>query len=76
MKNFKEKSTMPETMGTLELKIARLEQRLQVLQQQRRLSSTYPHYQAHLNREYLQIEAVLDELVRRRQELLQTPLAL
>jgi hypothetical protein len=76
MKNFEEESTMPETIGTLNLKIARLEQRLQVLKKQQGLSSAYPNHQTHLKREYLQLEAVLYELIRRRQEFSQTPLAL
>ncbi len=67
---------MKETIGTLNLKIARLEQRLQVLKQQQWLSNAYPQHQTHLEREYLHLEAVLYELIRRRQEFLQTPLAL
>jgi hypothetical protein len=67
---------VPETIGTLNLKIARLEQRLQVLKLQQRLSSPYPAHKADLMREYSQLEVVLHELVRRRQEFLQAPLAI
>ncbi len=67
---------VPETIGTLNLKIARLEQRLQVLEQQQRLSQPYPAHKADLKREYSQLKAVLHELIQRRQEFLQAPLAI
>jgi len=66
---------MPETLGTLDLKIARLEQYLKILKQQQRLSSAYPTHEAQLTLEYLRLQAVLDQLLQRRQEFLQTPLA-
>lgn len=72
---FEEETPMLETIGTLNLKIARLEQRLQVLKQQQQLSRPYPTHEAGLIREYVQLEAILYELVRRRQKFLQTPLA-
>lgn len=71
-----EETPVPETIGTLNLKIARLEQRLQVLEQQQRLSTSYPALKADLMREYSQLEAILHELVQRRQEFLQAPLAI
>lgn len=61
---------MPETLGTLDLKIAQLEQQLKVLQQQQRLSSAYPTHEAQLALEYLRIQAVLDQSHQRRQEFL------
>lgn len=66
---------MPETLGTLNLKIARLEQYLAVLKQQRHMSSTYPAHAAQLTLEYLRLQSLLRHLVQRRQEFLQTPLA-
>ncbi len=72
---FEEETPMVETIGTLNLKIARLEQRLQVLKQQQQLSQPYPAHEAGLIREYVQLEAILYELIRRRQKFLQTPLA-
>jgi len=66
---------MPETLGTLDLKIARLEQHLKILKQQQRLSSAYPAHKAQLTLEYLRLQVVLGQLLQRRQEFLQTPLA-
>ena len=66
---------MAETLGTLDLKIARLEQRLAVLRQQQRLSSVYPDHEAALVREYRQLQILLGQLSERRQEFLKTPLA-
>jgi hypothetical protein len=66
---------MSETLGMLDLKIARLEQYLKILKQQQRLSSAYPAHEAQLTLEYLRLQTVLDQLLQRRQEFLQTPLA-
>jgi hypothetical protein len=66
---------IPETMGTLNLKIARLEQYLRVLSQQQYLSNPYPDHQANLIREYGRLERRLGELIQRRQEFLGGPLA-
>lgn len=66
---------MSDTLGTLNLKIARLEQHLKVLREQQRLSNFYPAHKAHLTVEYLRGQAVLSQLLQRRQEFLQTPLA-
>lgn len=66
---------MSETLGMLDLKIARLEQYLKILKQQQRLSSAYPAHKAQLTLEYLRLQAVLGQLLQRRQEFLQTPLA-
>ncbi|GIK41651.1 MAG: hypothetical protein BroJett011_54840 [Chloroflexota bacterium] len=61
---------MPETIGTLELKIARLEQRLAVIRQQQRLSQPYPEHRAALLSEDRHLQTVLSQLNRRRQEVL------
>lgn len=66
---------MPETLGTLNLKIARLEQYVAVLRQQQQMSSTYPAHEAQLTLELLRMQLLLHQLVQRRQEFLQTPLA-
>ncbi|HXV98114.1 MAG TPA: hypothetical protein VEC93_06790 [Anaerolineae bacterium] len=66
---------MPETLGTLNLKIARLEQHLAVLKQQQHLSSAYPDHKTQLSREYFRQEVRLRQLIRRRQEFLPAPLA-
>jgi hypothetical protein len=55
-------TSMPETLGTLNLKIARLEQRLAVLKQQERMSSAYPARKAELIREYLRLQSELCQL--------------
>ena len=61
---------MSETLGTLNLKIARLEQHLNVLEQQRALSSPYPAHKAKLTVEYLRLRQRLHQLNQYRQELL------
>lgn len=60
---------MLETLGTLNLKIARLEQRLAVLKQQERMSHTYPTRKAELVREYLQLQSELGRLTEHRKRL-------
>lgn len=59
---------MPETVGMLELKIARLEQRLAVIRQQQRLSQPYPEHRAALLSQARHLQAVLAQLNWRRQE--------
>lgn len=61
---------MLETLGTLNLKIAQLEQRLAVLKQQERLSYTYPAHKAELVREYLRLQSELGRLTEHRQRLI------
>jgi hypothetical protein len=63
--------TMPETVGMLNLKIARLERRLKVLAQQQAMSSAYPAHQDHLAQEYVRLQLQTDQLRRRCQEILQ-----
>ena len=48
---------------------------LKILKQQQRLSSAYPAHKAQLTLEYLRLQDVLGQLLQRRQEFLQTPLA-
>jgi hypothetical protein len=59
-----------ETVGTLNLKIARLNHRLRVLEQDRAMSRLYPAYQANLIQEYLQLQLQLHKLIHSRQEIL------
>ncbi len=66
---------MSETLGTLNLKIARLEQYLNILKQQEQMSSAYPAHKTQLTLEYLRMQSLLQQLVQRRQKFLQTPLA-
>jgi coproporphyrinogen III oxidase-like Fe-S oxidoreductase len=60
---------MLETVGTLNLKIAQLERRLQLLQQQQRLSQVYPGHHAKLVQEDDQVRRQLQQLRQRRQSL-------
>lgn len=60
---------MPETLGTLNLKIARLEQGLKVLEQQQAMSRAYPDCQARLARQYACLQSQLWRLVRHRRHL-------
>lgn len=62
---------MPETIGTLNLKIARLESRLKLLEQQQVLSSAYPNHQINLIREISTVRFQLHQLIQYREELLQ-----
>lgn len=61
---------LPETVGTLNLKIARLEDYLRLLEQQRAMSQPYPTHQANLARQYSEVWWQLQALTQRRQELL------
>ena len=60
-----------ETMGLLDLKIAKLEYRLKVLQQQQILSRAYPLHQAKLIEEDCRVQQQLHQLMQLRQTLLQ-----
>ena len=61
---------MEETVGTLNLKIARLEQKLQLLQQQRRLSRPYPDHLARLTLQDFQTRSQLQKLLETRTQFL------
>jgi hypothetical protein len=61
---------MQETVGTLNLKIARLKNRLRLLEQQRVLSSAYPDHEIDLIEEGLKVRFQLRQLIQYRQELL------
>jgi hypothetical protein len=60
-----------ETMGLLDLKVAQLEYRLKVLQQQQFLSRAYPFHQAKLIEEDCRVQQQLHQLMLLRQTLLQ-----
>ena len=62
---------MIETTGTLDLKIAQLEQRLKLLRQQQSLSSLYPAHRAKLLAEDARVQQQLQQLWQRRQLLFQ-----
>ncbi|RME78153.1 MAG: hypothetical protein D6784_02760 [Chloroflexi bacterium] len=68
---------MVETSGTLELKIARLQHRLAVLEEHQRMSRPYPAYQARLAREIFRLRQELAWLTSRRNhpEIATCPLA-
>jgi hypothetical protein len=57
---------MEETVGTLNLKIARLEQKLQLLQKQRLLSRPYPDHLARLAFQDFQTRSQLQNLLEHR----------
>ena len=59
-----------ETIGTLSLKITRLEHRLQLLNQQQLLSHPYPDHKVRLAQESCQVRFQLDRLKQYRQKLL------
>ena len=61
---------MEETVGTLNLKIARLEQHIKVLHQQRDLGSAYPDFCSNLTEKYNQLQAQLLQLAQWRDCLL------
>lgn len=67
---------MSETSGTLTLKIARVEQRLKILEQQCVMSQTYPQHQARLTAEETRLRQELGQLVEKQQKLLLLPLAI
>lgn len=54
---------VPETVGMLDLKIARLKHRLRVLEQDQAMSRPYPIYQARLAQENLQLQLQLRQLI-------------
>lgn len=60
---------MKDTIGTLNLKIARLQHQLEVIQQRQRLSLAYPQYYACLMDEVAAVENQLRELKQHREEL-------
>ncbi len=60
---------MQETVGTLNLKIARLQHQLQLVQQQQVLSRPYPRHQAALQFAQVQLQDQLWQLIQFREEL-------
>jgi hypothetical protein len=61
---------MKETTGTLDLKIARLENQLKVLRQQQTLSQAYPQHRANLIEQDRQIQFQLQRLRQHRMRIL------
>ena len=66
---------MPETVGTLNLKIDRLKQRLHVIEQQQRLSQAYPAHKCKLIQESMQLQFQLNQLMQYREEYFQQVIA-
>lgn len=60
---------MQETVGTIDLKIARLEQNLKLLKQRHAMSNMYPAYRANLARQGLKVRRQLRQLIQYRQQL-------
>lgn len=52
-----------ETVGMLDLRIARLKHRLRVLEQDQAMSRPYPIYHAHLTQENLKLQLQLRQLI-------------
>jgi hypothetical protein len=71
MEEVFEEVYMSETMGTVSLKITRLKQRLTVLEQQQRLSGSYPDHRNKLLQEIVQVQFQLCQLSQYREELAQ-----
>lgn len=63
-----EEIPMNETLGTVNLKIARLERQLWTLHQQQLLSRPYPHHRADLLQEYRRTESQLCDLMKLRHQ--------
>jgi hypothetical protein len=61
---------MQETLGTLELKIARLERFHHLLQQQRHMSQVYPDHAIKLANQDQQVVSQLNQLYRQRADFL------
>ncbi len=61
---------MIETIGTLDLKIARLERQIADLKQREQLSGPYPTHRALLNNQYLRAQMTLHQLAQYRRELI------
>ena len=61
---------MQETVGTLDLKIARLEHHIKVLHQQKNLGSAYPDFYNTLTEKYNQLQDQLAQLAQCREYLM------
>jgi hypothetical protein len=62
-----------ETVGTLNLKIARLQQHLAVLAAQALMSRPYPQHQQYLQGQAAQLQQQLDDLIEQQQRLTPEP---
>ncbi len=60
---LKRNRSSQETVGTVDLKIAQLERRLKLLEQQQALSSPYPDYKAKLIQKKLHIQLQVQQLL-------------
>lgn len=61
---------MSETIGTVSLKIARLEHQLKVLSLQKQLSRYYPDYQAKLTSKEVEARSQLSRMIEFRDKVL------
>ncbi len=60
---LKRNKSSQETVGTINLKIAQLEHRLKLLEQQQALSSSYPGYKAKLIQKKLYVQLQVQQLL-------------
>ncbi len=60
---LKRNRSSQETVGTVDLKIAQLERRLKLLEQQQALSSSYPDYKAKLIQKKLHVQLQVQQLL-------------
>jgi hypothetical protein len=67
-----EVTPMAETIGTVDLKIARLERQMQVIEQQLALARMYPNRSQQLILKGSIIQSQLDQLLKRRRNLIVT----
>ena len=58
-----------ETMGTLSLKIKRLEKHLSLLEQRQKLSENFPDYHAKIKEKSVKTKQLLQQLISRKQRL-------
>lgn len=65
-----EDESVPETLGTLNLKIARLEQGLKILEQQQAMSKAYPDYRTKLAQQHARFQSQLQHMLKHRRRLL------
>ena len=61
---------MTETIGTVDLNIARFERQMQVISQQLALARMYPHHSQELILKCSEIQSHLDQLLKQRRKLI------
>jgi hypothetical protein len=59
-----------ETLGTLELKLARLQQKLKLLAAQEAMSTSYPEYRDRVRQEFARVRYQIKQLTRLQESLL------